>query len=309
MPIIARTLLYFSLILLCTSLPAQEPPLSALQGLGDTRYHRLESQRVAQTYHLFVRLPEPYDSAQVYPAVYLLDGGHTFPMLGAYYRYLHFAEELPAMIVVGISYGSDDWQQGNGRSRDFTAPAPDRDYWGGAGNFQAVLREEILPLVEGNYRADARRRIIFGQSLGGQFVLHCAQSDPQLFRGYIASNPALHRNLDFFLKTRPETNAAPSPLPCLFVSSGSDDDPRFREPALAWMAHWEEQANLPWQLKTVTLPGQGHFSAAPEAFRQGMGWIAECGMRSEIRMGQGAIDQFECGVRSAECVFATNLRE
>lgn len=279
MPIATRVFFYLSVILFYHPLPAQEPPFSTLQGLGDTRYHRLESQRLAQTYHLLVRLPEPYDSAQAYPAVYLLDGGHTFPMLAAYYRYLQFAGELPPLIVVGISYGTDDWQQGNGRSRDFTAPAADRDYWGGAENFREVLREEILPLVEGNYRANPEQRIIFGQSLGGQFVLYCAQTDPQLFHGYIASNPALHRNLDFFLKTRPE-KAAAAPQPGLFVSSGEYDDPGFREPALAWMTHWEQQPDLPWTLKTATLPGQGHFSAAPEAFRQGMKWIAECGVRN-----------------------------
>ncbi|MCB0290077.1 MAG: alpha/beta hydrolase [Calditrichaeota bacterium] len=154
-----------------------------------------------------------------------------------------------------------------------------RDYWGGAKIFREVLREEILPLVEGNYRANPHRRVIFGQSLGGQFVLYCAQTDPQLFRGYIASNPALHRNLDFFLQTRPE-KAATADAPRLFVSSGEDDDPAFRDPALAWMAHWKQQTNLPWTLKTVTLAGQGHFSAAPEAFRQGMVRSAECGVRS-----------------------------
>jgi predicted alpha/beta superfamily hydrolase len=261
-------------ILLLPPLLAEDPDLKALQGLGDTRYHRLNSQRLEQTYHIFVRLPESYDPKQAYPTVYLLDGGYTFPMLGAYYRYLQLDKELPAMIVVGISYGTDDWQQGNMRSRDFTAKAPDRDHWGGAADFQAVLRDEIIPLVEGQYRADPARRIIFGQSIGGQFVLYCAQTDPHLFWGYIASNPALHRNLDFFLETRPE-DAETASQPRLFVASGSEDDPRFREPALAWMAHWSGQSALPWSLKTSTLDEHGHFSAAPIAFREGLRWIFE----------------------------------
>jgi len=33
------------------------------------------------------------------------------------------AEEIPEAILVGISYGTDDWQQGNLRSTDFTAPS------------------------------------------------------------------------------------------------------------------------------------------------------------------------------------------
>jgi hypothetical protein len=254
------------------SLYAQEPSFKWLEGLGETRYHRVDSRLLEQTYHVFVRLPEEYEPGKKFPAVYLLDGGMTFPILAGYYRYLRLGEEFPAAIVVGISYGTDDWQKGNMRSRDYTAKADDRPYWGGADNFQNILRTEILPLIEQNYSADSSRRIIFGQSLGGQFVLYTAQTAPELFWGYIASNPALHRNLDLFLNMKPAEAKAPDPRR-LFVSSGSDDDPEFREPALAWMQQWSKREQLPWSLKTMTLEGQSHFSAAPEAFRQGLRWI------------------------------------
>ncbi len=244
----------------------------ALYGLGTNHYHRLESQLIeGQTYHLFVRLPEEYDQTAKYPTVYLLDGGVTYPMLAAYYHYLKLAEEVASSIIIGISYGTEDWTQGNMRSRDFTAEAPDRSYWGGADTFQKVLRDEILALIENTYSSDPARRIIFGQSLGGQFVLYAALTAPESFWGFIASNPALHRNLDFFLQRQP--SQASGSTSRLFVSSGSADDARFREPALAWMKHWDAQKGLPWALKTMTLPGQSHFSAAPEAFRQGMQWI------------------------------------
>ncbi len=90
-----------------------------------------------------------------------------------------------------------------------------------------------------------------------------------MFQGYIASNPALHRNLDFFLETESEQVSSSR----LFVSSAGDDDPRFREPALKWMEHWNALEQHPWDLNTITLDGTGHFSAAPQAFRQGMKWI------------------------------------
>ena len=69
----------------------------------------------------------------------------------------------------------------------------------GIGDISYHLFEELIPLIESAYPSDDQQRIIFGQSLGGQFVLYTALTDPALFHGHIASNPALHRNLDFFL--------------------------------------------------------------------------------------------------------------
>jgi len=177
-----------------------ENPLDYMQGLNNADHHVIQSQGLGRPFHIFVRLPEGYNEAtEPYPVVYLLDGGHTFPMLASYYRYLSFADEVEDLIIVGISYGNDDWKKGNFRSTDFTAAAPEREHYGGAPDFQKFLEAELLPFIEGRYRARADRRIVFGQSLGGQFVLYTAQTKPALFWGHIASNPALHRNLDFFL--------------------------------------------------------------------------------------------------------------
>jgi predicted alpha/beta superfamily hydrolase len=246
---------------------------SRLQGLGDLSYHRLDSKAAEHTYHIYVRLPESYreDLERTYPTVYLLDGGSTFPMLSGYYRYLSLGEEIPDLILVGICYGTADWKNGNNRSHDFTAPSAEREHWGGAEDFQKMLRAELLPLIEETYRSDSSKRIIFGQSLGGQFVLFTTLTDPGLFWGGIASNPALHRNLPFFLQEQPESTAGDQSR--LFVSSGSEDDPRFREPALEWMAHWSVAESPPWDLEMRTLDGHTHFSAATAAFRQGIVWL------------------------------------
>lgn len=257
-----------------SSLEAQTIDVDAMQGLSVSAHHRVQSRHVDQLYHVFARLPEGYDTANKYPVVYLLDGGITFPLLAAYYRYLRLGEEVPDLIIVGIGYGTDDWRQGNGRSRDYSAPSLEREHWGGAGAFRKVLADEIIPLIEREYSAAADRRIIFGQSMGGQFVLNAALMAPGLFWGHIASNPALHRNLDFYLGEVERMDGV-TEKPRLFVSSGGYDDPVFRQPALAWIKHWTARAPLPWRLKTVTLPRQSHFSAAPMAFRQGLRWLFE----------------------------------
>ncbi|KAA3658609.1 MAG: alpha/beta hydrolase [Calditrichaeota bacterium] len=253
---------------------SQQQNFEFLHGLRGTTYHQINYHALQQTYHIYVMAPEKIDNDQKLPTVYLLDAGITYPLLASYYNYLRLGEELPPLVIVGISYGTNDWQKGNMRSRDFTAHAADRSFWGGAPDFAEFLSAALFPLIEDNYPSEAAKRIIFGQSLGGQFALYAAQAKPNLFFGHIASNPALHRNLDFFLETKPVTENQKK-ISRVFVSSGSEDDTRFREPLLKWIQFWHHQQNPPWLLKTVTLEGHGHFSAAPIAFRNGLRWILQ----------------------------------
>ena len=176
------------------------------------------------------------------------------------------------MILVAISYGTSDFRKGNNRGHDYTAPSDEREHYGGAKDFQTFLGDELIPFIEASYRSRATRRIVFGQSLGGQFVLYSAQTRPTLFWGHIASNPALHRNLDLFLTMTPEIPEEGA-LSYLFVGSGSDDDPQYRKPALQWINHWTHVEPKPWHLRAVTLDGHNHFSAPPASFRRGIRWL------------------------------------
>ena len=245
-----------------------------MQGLGDTRYHHIESAAVGRGYHVYVMLPDGYDSTadDTYPTIYILDGGALFPLFAAYYRYLNFGEEIPDSIIVGVSYGSDTFEGGNFRSTDYTAPSDERDYWGGARKFQSFLSDELIPMIEGNYQSRADRRVIFGQSIGGQFVLYTALTKPNLFWGHVASNPALHRNLPFYLEEHADAEPGHEQSR-LFVADGTLNDAEYREPNLQWIDYWSERDDKPWQLKTVDLEGHSHMSAPPASFRQGMYWL------------------------------------
>ncbi len=209
--------------LLAVSTPAAAVETQFMQGIGDARYHHIESEIVGRGYHIYVKLPDRYDEAvdTKYPTVYVLDGGALFPLFSAYYRYLNFGQEIPDSIIVGISYGTADFAEGNLRSTDYTAPSAERDYWGGAENFQSFLSDELFPVIEAGYRSDADQRIVFGQSIGGQFVLYTALTRPDLFWGHIASNPALHRNLPFFSSDTEHTSQAANAQSCLSVPERS----------------------------------------------------------------------------------------
>ena len=263
--------------LLCLALfPAQllADDLRYLQSLNDASYHHVDSAVIGRGFHVYVIAPagRDNDADKKYPTIYLLDGGSKFPLLAPYYRSLNAGEGIPDAIVVGISYGNNNFNGGNYRGTDYTAPSSERDSWGGAEKYQKFLADELFPLIEKSYESDAQRRIVFGQSLGGQFVLYTALTRPNLFWGHIANNPALHRNLPYFLAPAAEAD----PLrdrSYLFVGSATGDQTRFRRPAEMWMNYWSSVEETPWELKAVDLEGHTHLSSAPAAFRQGLHWI------------------------------------
>ncbi|WP_262693144.1 alpha/beta hydrolase [Kordiimonas aquimaris] len=264
------------IILGATTLPssAQDTdgaPITFMHGLNQPEYDQVSSETLGRDFHVYIRLPAGYHETEAkYPVVYLLDGGATFPILGGYYNYLSFAGDVPNMIVIGISYGSNTLEGGNFRSTDYTAASPERRYWGGAPKFQTFLTTELLPKMEEKYRIDTARRIIFGQSLGGQFVLYTALTKPDLFWGHIASNPALHRNLPFFLNFTPVEESSNS---MLFVSLAENDEERFKVPANIWVNAWQAKSTKPWIFNTKTLEGENHFSAVTGSFRNGLKWM------------------------------------
>ncbi len=255
---------------LATPVAADTFESAYLQSLDNTRYHEVYDESIGRSFHVYVKVPADAGDANVsYPTVYVLDGGNLFPLIASYHDYLQFDEVAPNAIIVGISYGARDFADGNYRDTDYTAPSDERDYWGGAEAFRNFLETNLIPMIEESYPARPDRRIIFGQSLGGQFVLFAAQTKPSLFWGHIASNPALHRNLDFFIDTAPDVKSDSQ----LFFATATGDDPRFREPALAWIAHWSAAVQKPWALEVAHLAGHSHMSAPPDSYRRGMQWL------------------------------------
>lgn len=246
-------------------------PLDHLPALsGD--YFRYESQHVGRSFHIYVRLPEGYEenSADQYPIVYLLDGDSLFPILAANHLFLNYDDGLPEAIVVGIAYGSFD-PATNQRGFDFSAPASDAGPdQGGAPLFHAFLKSELLPEVESRFRADSSRRVLFGQSRGGYMVLYSAFTDPDLFWGRIASNPAFEPGRDRFFS--PAALATRNDLG-LIVTSGSRDYPELRESALEWFQEWQERDDAPWTLHAVTIDGGTHAADSPNSYRVAMAWL------------------------------------
>lgn len=252
-------------------------PLDFLPALAGG-YFPLSSRATGRTYHIYVRLPQGYaeDTGRRYPVVYVLDGDSLFPIIAASHLFLTIDDDMPEAIVVGIAYGSFA-PDINKRGIDFMPPSPDLPAAkSGAAAFQGFLRDELLPVVETRYRADPSRRVLFGQSRGGSFVLYSAFADPDLFWGRIASSPALPPTRDFFYG---EPAAATRRDLQLFVAEGPGDLPRLRAETVPWLAAWKARPDKPWRLTGIAVAGGTHSANSPDAYRSAMrqllGWSGD----------------------------------
>lgn len=243
---------------------AQAPTPAAMQG----DYFFIESAEVGRGFHIHVRYPEGYDptAARLYPTVYVTDGDSLFPMLAPVQLFLHYDDGLPEALMVGIAYGGFD-PAVNRRNIDFQTPG-DRVERAGAAAFQRFLTTELIPQVESRYRSDPERRILFGQSRGGAFVLYSAETDPDRFWGRIASNPSITPGIESLLA--PAASATRRDL-SLIVASGTRDRADLQVEAAHWLAAWEARPERPWTLYGERIEGGTHAADAPAAYRRGMG--------------------------------------
>jgi predicted alpha/beta superfamily hydrolase len=229
-------------------------PLNYLPSLaGD--YFPIKSKVMGSQYHIYIRYPEGYASKPDahYPTVYLLDGESTFPLIAPEHLFLTYDDKVPEAIIVGIAYGS------------FSPPVNHReiDFGPRAAEFQRFLARELIPAVEQRTRADPDRRILVGQSFGGNFVLYSAFTDPNLFWGRIASNPSAQLHQD--LMAGIPVSADRSDLH-LIVVSGTANNAQGREAALNWVRQWRKRP-LPWKLDEIDIAGGTHAADLNNAYR------------------------------------------
>ena len=244
-------------------------PLNHLPALrGD--YFRIDSEATGRPYHIYVRYPEGYDPAAnvTWPTVYLTDGDSLFPILAANHLFLHYDEHLPEALVGGVAYGGFD-PAVNRRNIDCQSPG-DGVEQPGAEAFQRFLKAELLPRIETNYASDPERRVLFGQSRGGAFVLYSAVTDPDLFWGRIASNPSITPGIESLLE--PAAQATRGDLG-MVVTSGTRDRADLQAEAVQWLDHWESRAARPWRIHSVRIEGGTHAANATDAYRAGMLWL------------------------------------
>jgi predicted alpha/beta superfamily hydrolase len=146
-----------------------------------------------QEYVLQISLPAGYatNNNKKYPVVFLMDSQWDFPLLTALYGEQYYDGFIPELIIVGITWGGDHPRPDSLRARDYT-PTNQKSLpqSGGADKFLSVIKDEVFPLIENNYRVDTNDKTLIGCSLGGLFSMYALFTHPEMFKRYVAASPA-----------------------------------------------------------------------------------------------------------------------
>lgn len=154
--------------------------------------HVIQSKILNEPRKVVVQLPKSYqaDSTRVYPVIYRLDGAENLPLISSVLENLQANESAPEVIVVGI--------ENVDRLRDFYPTVNEErqgpvGLGGGAAKFLAFIEQELMPLVNQQYRTHDFR-VIAGGSAAGVFALYAMQAKPNLFQAHLAYSPAVWWN-------------------------------------------------------------------------------------------------------------------
>ncbi len=234
--------------------------------LGNTQIIPMQSKSTGRAHELVVVLPDGYaaNPTKKYPVLYFLDAYWDTPLVAASYSNLIYDNQVPEMILVGMSYPTGA-NYGQERSIDYAVKAD---------LFLDFIKKEAAPLIESKYRAEQTGRVLSGSSLGGLFTMSTAYKDPGFFSAYIAISPAvladnngIARMDEAFAKTNKSFKAR------LFVSYGSEEFPAFRDPIIALQKQLAGRKYEGFEVLNYGMEGIDHASVKGEGYVRGLTWV------------------------------------
>jgi len=153
------------------------------------QWHEVESSVLGETRRVLISTPEHDLGPGVrFATIFLLDGEVHFRHTAGLVDFLTApgVDLMPPAIVVAIA--------NTDRTRDLTPrpshPDPMFPTAGGADDFVAFLRDELIPFVDERFDTSGHR-VLIGHSFGGLFAIHTLVHHPDVFDSYIAISPSL----------------------------------------------------------------------------------------------------------------------
>jgi uncharacterized protein len=189
----------------------------------------MDSQHTGRQYRITISLPLGYskspgeswpfnDIPERWSVVYVLDGNWYSGLVTEIIRPMSWCGSTSDAIIVGIGYPEGEnpveafRESFTRRDADLT-PVRDEEVQksmekaqqrptpnGDSGNFLKFIKDELIPMVETDYRADPSRRILVGHSYGGLFGIFAMLEAPDLFSTLILGSPTLTYGNRFMLQ-------------------------------------------------------------------------------------------------------------
>jgi len=139
----------------------------------------LASEVLGVKRNFYVHLPANYaNSNKRYPVIFITDARNTMQQISSVTQQLSgSAQRIPEMIVVGIT-------NNGGRSKDLSERPTTM-------SFLSFITDELKPYIHQHYKTNGEN-LLFGTSMGGEFVVRALLERPEAFDAYFAMSPSIY---------------------------------------------------------------------------------------------------------------------
>lgn len=284
----------FLMLLLALPSTGASPEDPPLERVAEVRTHTIESDCVGDRYLVRVGLPDGYgtDGAD-YPVVVVLDAEKSFGLVRDVTDWLAWNDAMPETIVVGISYGTDTATWWRKRGRDLTPSLDESGPWGewpqsgAAEEFRDFIRDELVPLIETEYRVRHDWTLV-GLSFGGLFATYDMLQEDRLFDRYVVVSPAYPWDDGEIFHVEASYARGNDSLPVALFTAVGEQDAVMRE---AWQSFNERLDDRRYQGLSHTewlAPDETHVSVFPGAVSRGLTAVfADPEAASTLRVAPG----------------------
>lgn len=268
----------FAVLLIAFAVPAAAGPVF----LPRTDVRHVKAKANGIEYKLYVSLPRGYESSKTrFPVVYVLDADYSFAIAHNVVEHLADRQHLPWAIVIGIAYAGEPQYRLN-RTRDYTpthtlevVPGASHQrewqkYSGGGPKFRQFLREELLPLIDRDYRTSGER-VLVGHSYGGLFGAWILATAPDLFTGRIIVSPSLWYDERMIFDVVAKLDRKVPLRGRAYFAVGAIENPVMAADILEMAKRLRGRGSL--EVRTEVLEDETHNSVFPSAFSRGLRWV------------------------------------
>ena len=227
-------------------------------------------------YKLYIGLPASFADhpERKYPVILVTDGYWAYPGLAATVGGLAYGKHIPESLVVGISYEGEGLDYGKLRAMDMWHGTL-HGYFEGEGHserFLGMIETQVLPLLEGEYRADPGKRYLVGSSAGGLFALYAMLSKPQLFQGYVADSPSI---TNLWSMERAFAASGRVVEGRVFITSAENEWPEYRKWIPIFYERLKQHGIVKGGLEYRETPGTRHGAGLPESYMRCLMYVME----------------------------------
>jgi predicted alpha/beta superfamily hydrolase len=248
--------------------------------------HTITSTITGKDYQLYLSFPKNYSTKDTitYPVLYVLDGMNASRIISGIRPFMHVGNQLEDVIIVGIGSGLDRLSWYHNRYNDYTTSVSiPRDeakgLWGkkfdlpegtfksgGAAKFLKIIKTEIAPYLDKNYKTDADRGIT-GHSLGGLFAAYCLVNSDGYFTRFGISSPSLwwdnEKLLNQAVAQFTENKIWDLPQTKVFISVGDQENSNMVPTMMKFSKYLEDSNYENIDLKWKIFDEENHISVFP----------------------------------------------